>query len=335
MRRAALALLLLASLLVATPAAAGPPDDIYRYLDDPQLTGEGQEEPHADLRPYPSTRAAIDRAGANPLTLSLNGAWRLKIFDKPEDARFDGPGFTEVRVPHTWQSDFIDHPIFRNIPSEIVPDDPPRVPRDVNPTGAYLKTFTLPANWAGGRMFLRFEGVTSNYLVWVNGEYVGYDQGGYTPAEYDVTDHLRAGRNTIAVQVHRWGSGAYLEDVDQWRYSGIFRDVWLYRTPQSRIRDAYITTDLDSAYRDAVLTARLDADGPVHARLFDGDRQIGAATGAGTLTMPVGNPRKWSAEEPNLYTLVLQLGDHITAQRIGFREIEVRDRQIQVNGKRN
>ena len=342
MRRAAFALLLLAPLLVATPAAAAPADDIYRYLDDPQFTAEGQEPPHADLRPYPSTQAAIDQAGANPLVLSLNGAWRLKMFDKPEDARFDGPGFQEVRVPHTWQSDFIDHPIFRNIPSDIVPDDPPRVPRDVNPTGAYLKTFTLPADWAGGRMFLRFEGVTSNYLVWVNGDYVGYDQGGYTPAEYDVTGHLRPGRNTIAVQVHRWGSGAYLEDYDQWRYSGIFRDVWLYRTPQSRIRDAYITTDLDPAYEDAVLKARVDVvqpAGTVKATLVGEGGQIAASAEAAaadrvTLTMPVDDPEKWSAEEPNLYTLVLQTGDHVTSQRIGFREIEVRDKQILVNGKR-
>ncbi|BCJ48544.1 beta-galactosidase [Actinoplanes sp. NBRC 14428] len=372
MRRlaAAAAVLMMASSLVAGPAApatAGPGGpqsvaDVYRYLEDPELTAEGQEPPHADLRPYASiSQAAADvteHDGPSPYVRSLDGDWRLKIFDRPDDVPaafheegFDGSAWPSVRVPHTWQSDFADHPVFRNIPTEIVPDDPPRVPRDVNPTGAYLRTVDLPASWRGGRVFLRFEGVTSNYLVWVNGAYVGYDQGGYTPAEFDVTDRLRPGRNTIAVQVHRWGSGAYLEDFDQWRYSGIFRDVVLYRTEQTRLRDAYVTTDLDASYTDAVLSARVEVAGApgaftVRGTLLDGaGRTVTTAqgsTGGGrvTLTAPVANPAKWSAEEPNLYTLALQLLDghgrvlQTTAQAVGFREVEVRDRQILVNGRR-
>ncbi len=328
--------------------------DVYRYLEDPGLTGEGQVQPHADLRPYPDARAAAadvtrhDRP--NPYTRSLDGPWQLKIFDRPDDVpnafRAGGAatkGWPTAQVPHTWQSDFIDHPMFRNIPSDIAPDDPPKVPRDVNPTGAYVKTFDLPASWAGGRVFLRFEGVTSNYLVWVNGAYTGYDQGGYTPAEFDVTERLRPGRNTIAVQVHRWGSGAYLEDVDQWRYSGIFRDVWLYRTNEARLQDAAITTDLDAAYRDATLHVAVLKQGGTVSRgtLLDAKgRTVATMSGPGDLTAVVRNPAKWSAEEPNLYTLVLQLLDargkplHTTAQPVGFREIEVRDRQILVNGKR-
>jgi beta-galactosidase len=354
---------------VAGPAAAVDPaggprtvQDVYRYLEDPQLTGEGQEAPHVDLRPYADARAAAadvtSHAAPNPNVASLDGDWQLKIFDRPDDvpaafhdAGFDAAGWPTAAVPHTWQSDFIDHPVFRNIPSDIVPDDPPRVPRDVNPTGAYLRTFDLPADWAGDRVFLRFEGVTSNYLVWVNGGYVGYDQGGYTPAEFDITERLHPGRNRIAVQVHRWGSGAYLEDVDQWRYSGIFRDVWLYRTAQTRLRDAYLTTDLDAAYRDATLRARIDVAGApgrftVRGTLRDAKGRTvttvsaPAEVGQVTLTAPVSNPAKWSAEEPNLYTLVLQLLDadgralHTTAQPVGFREVEVRDRQILVNGAR-
>ncbi|MGA5299049.1 glycoside hydrolase family 2 TIM barrel-domain containing protein [Nucisporomicrobium flavum] len=367
-RPAVVAALLISAFLVATPAHAAPGDgpqtveDVYRYLEDPELTAEGQEEPHADLRPYGSVAQAVadvtGHDGPSPYVRSLDGSWRLKLFDRPDDvpasfhqAGFDASGWPSVRVPHTWQSDFIDHPMFRNIPSEIVPDDPPRVPRDVNPTGAYVRTVDLPASWRGGRVFLRFEGVTSNYLVWVNGAYVGYDQGGYTPAEYDVTERLHPGRNTIAVQVHRWGSGAYLEDYDQWRYSGIFRDVWLYRTEQTRLRDAYVTTDLDASYRDAQLTARVDVAGAAGAFTVRGTlldtrgrtvTTVSAAAGVGrvTLTAPVADPAKWSAEDPNLYTLVLQLLDargralHTTAQAVGFREIEVRDKQILVNGKR-
>ncbi|GAA2513059.1 glycoside hydrolase family 2 TIM barrel-domain containing protein [Winogradskya humida] len=340
------------------PVPGGPRTaaEVYRYLEDPQLTGEGQEEPHADLRPYPDASAAAadvtSHNAANPKVRSLNGDWRLKIFDRPDDvpaafhdAGFDASRWPAARVPHTWQSDFIDHPMFRNIPSEIVPDDPAKVPHDVNPTGAYLRTVDLPKDWSGDRVFLRFEGVTSNYLVWVNGGYVGYDQGGYTPAEFDVTERLHPGRNTIAVQVHRWGSGAYLEDFDQWRYSGIFRDVWLYRTGPTRLRDAYLTT------HGATLSARVDVAGAagrftVRGTLRDASGRtvttVSASTGTGrvTLTAPVVNPARWSAEEPNLYTLVLELLDsrgrslHTTAQPVGFRDIEVRDRQILVDGKR-
>ncbi|MCA2214199.1 glycoside hydrolase family 2 TIM barrel-domain containing protein [Jidongwangia harbinensis] len=356
----------------AGPVRAPAPDpdggprtaaDVYRYLEDPELTGEGQEEPHVDLRPYAGARQAVadltERNAANPNVRTLNGDWRLKIFDRPDDvpaefrtAGFDASAWPAATVPHTWQSDFTDHPMFRNIPTDVAPDDPPRVPRDVNPTGAYVRTVDLPADWAGDRVVLRFEGVTSGYLVWVNGGYVGYDQGGYTPAEFDVTARLRPGRNQIAVQVHRWGSGSYLEDVDQWRYSGIFRDVWLYRTNPAYLRDAYLTTDLDAAHRDATLRARVDVAGPpgrytVRAVLRDPrNRTVATARGTAeaggrvTLTAPVADPAKWSAEEPTLYALVLELlaADgtvlHTASQPVGFREIEVRDKQILVNGER-
>lgn len=377
---AGIATALLAGFLTVPAAAAakepagGPKtaEDVYRYLEDPRMTGEGQQPPHADLRPYgdvgTATRDATEHAARSPYVASLNGGWRMRLFDRPEDvpaefsaAGFDASGWPRVSVPHTWQSDFIDHPMFRNIPEEMWPDDPPKVPRDVNPTGAYLKTFDVPANWDGGRVFLRFEAVTSGYFVWVNGGYAGYDQGGYTPAEFDVTDLLKPGRNTIAVQVHRWGSGSYLEDFDQWRYSGIFRDVWLYRTEQVRLRDAYVTTDLDNGYRDARLSARVDvaraAGAPAEGYTVRGTLRDAAGATVATVTEPVTfdadatgarvtlstavtDPAKWTAEQPNLYTLGLELiapggrAAHIAAQAVGFREIEVRDKQLLVNGRR-
>ena len=388
-RYAALVVALVANLLPASAAAAGTPpatapapsvtagratttavdpaggpqtaEDVYRYLENPGLTGEGQQPPHADVRPYADARSAVadmtERSARNPNVASLDGDWRLKIFDRPgsvpadfRTAGFDASAWPTATVPHTWQSDFIDHPMFRNIPEEISPDDPPHVPRDVNPTGAYVRTIDLPADWAGDRVFLRFEGVTSGYFVWVNGGYVGYDQGGYTPAEFDVTERLHPGRNQIAVQVHRWGSGSYLEDYDQWRFSGIFRDVWMYRTEQTHLQDVYVTTDLDTAYRNATLSARVDVAGAtgrytVRGTVLDqGNRTVATATaeGAGgrvTLTAPVADPAKWSAEDPHLYGLVLELLGpdgtvlHTTAQAVGFREVEVRDKQILVNGK--
>ena len=350
----------------ALPAAAAPPsgpgpvtaEDVYRYLDDPGMTGEGQEAPHAMLRPYADARTAAadvtEHAARSPWTSTLDGEWRLSVADRPEEvpagfhaADFDVSGWPVATVPHTWQSDFVDHPMFRNIPEEVWPDDPPRVPRDVNPTGAYVREFDVSRSWSGRRTVLRFEGVTSGYFVWVNGRYVGYDQGGYTPAEFDVTEAVRPGRNRVAVQVHRWGSGAYLEDVDQWRYSGIFRDVWLYSTPATYLRDAYVTTDLDGDYRDATLTARVALGGAptdgytVRGTLRDArGRTVATTTGRDTLTATVTDPAKWSADAPHLYALVLELLDpdgrvvHTTAQAVGFREVEVRDAQLLVNGER-
>jgi beta-galactosidase len=352
--------------------AGGPKtaEDVFRYLEDPAMTGEGQQAPHSVLRPYGDARTALrdaaEHAARSPWTASLNGDWRLRIVDRPADvpagfhaAGYDVSRWPSARVPHTWQSDFIDHPMFRNIPEEIYPDDPPRVPHDVNPTGAYVRGFDVPRSWDGRRTFLRFEAVTSGYFVWVNGRYLGYDQGGYTPAEFDVTEALRPGRNTVAVQVHRWGSGSYLEDVDQWRYSGIFRDVWLYSTPQARLSDLYVTTDLDAAARDATLSARVDlaraaAGAPgrytVRGTLVDPAGRRAATVSAAadltgtaaraTLIAPVRDPAKWSAEEPNRYTLLLELLDpagrvtQTTSQTVGFREVAVADRQVLVNGKR-
>ncbi|MBB4677517.1 beta-galactosidase [Crossiella cryophila] len=274
-------------------------------------------------------------------------------------ADYDVRGWRTVRVPHTWQTDGLDHPIFRNIAEEIVPDTPPKVPRDINPTAAYAKDFTVPADFDGRRTVLRFEGTTSSYFVWVNGKRVGYDQGGYTPAEFDITDALRPGVNRLAVQVHRWAAGAYLEDVDQWRFAGIFRSVWLYSTPASFIRDLTVHTDLDENYRDARLDAAVelarkpvgstgkhrvnatvhDAGGGVIASA-SGEADLTGETAKLTLSVPVSNPAKWTDETPNLHSLVLELLGpdgkvvHTTRETIGFRELSIKDKQLLVNGKR-
>jgi beta-galactosidase len=260
-----LALVLLGGTVgVVGPAlAADGPDDVYSYLDDPGRVSEGQVAPHTRLWPYADDASAARGAGSSgaagtPYVRSLDGTWKFRLFDKPSQVPSgfqdsSGASWSTVQVPHTWQSDFLDHPVFRNISEEVWPDVPPKTPRDVNPTGAYLKTFELPRNETGRRQLLRFEGVTSGYFVWVNGKYVGYDQGGYSPAEFDITDAARPGANTVAVQVHRWSAGSYLEDYDQWRYAGIFRDVYSYSVPRSRVQDVAISTDLDASYQDATL----------------------------------------------------------------------------------
>ncbi|WNV85981.1 glycoside hydrolase family 2 TIM barrel-domain containing protein [Umezawaea sp. Da 62-37] len=347
-------------------AVAESPGDVYSYLEDPTVVSEGQEPPHADLLPYSDVGAAARGDERTPYALPLDGSWKIAMAKTPEEVPagfyadgYDTSAWRTVSVPHTWQTDGLDHPVFRNIATEIQPDDPPRVPRDINPTGAYTRDFDLPAGWTRRTSALRFEGVTSGYFVWVNGRYIGYDQGGYTPAEFDISAALRPGRNRVAVQVHRWGAGAYLEDVDQWRYAGIFRSVSLRSTPATRVEDVTLRTDLDATYTDATLSAAVElghkAGGTtgahrVTASLRDA-RGHEIATASATadvtgpkaevrLTLPVRNPAKWTDETPNLHTVVLTLTGpdgrttHITSETVGFREIEIRDKQLLVNGER-
>ncbi|PRY30596.1 glycoside hydrolase family 2 TIM barrel-domain containing protein [Pseudosporangium ferrugineum] len=333
-------------------SAADAPADVYAYLDDPRRIAENQVAPHAELRPYADVASARAGADDSPWVRSLDGTWRLSMADRPQDvpARFwaedfDTSGWRAVTVPHTWQSDGLDHPVFRNTVTEMSPDDPPRVPRDVNPTGAYVRTVDVPQNWAGRRSFLRFEGVTSGYFVWVNGQYVGYDQGGYVPAEFELTSLLRPGRNTVAVQVHRWSAGSHLEVYDQWRFSGIFRSSWLYSTPGTALRDVTITTPRTDELRAVVAVDGAGAAG-VRGRLFDA-RGAQVATfdapvrnGVATLSGTVAGAKPWTDETPELYRLVVELLDgsgavtHVTGQPVGFRVITVADRQLKVNGKR-
>ncbi|MFF0741867.1 glycoside hydrolase family 2 TIM barrel-domain containing protein [Streptomyces sp. NPDC004111] len=325
------------------------PADVHTYLEDPQRTGEGQEPPHALLR----------QDDARRWERSLDGQWRLWIAERPALAPegfwregYDPSGWQQVKVPHTWQTDDLDHPVFRNVQSEMVPDAPPKVPREANPTGAYVRDVDVPKEWDGRRQVLRFDGVTSGWFLWVNGKYVGYDQGGYVPAEFDVTDFLKPGRNRVALQVHRWSAGSYLEDYDQWRYAGIFRSVTLRSTPRTRMEDARITTDLDARYRDATLRAQVRVEGEgaegreVSGTLLDPNgRAVGrlaarVRNGTADLSAPVRNPAKWSDETPALYALKLVLHDargrvvQSVRQNVGFREIDIKDKQLRLNGKR-
>ncbi|GAA4854550.1 glycoside hydrolase family 2 TIM barrel-domain containing protein [Saccharopolyspora cebuensis] len=366
-----------AALVVAPTAQSQPvdgptdPAQVERYLEDPGRTGEGQEPHHALLRPYADAEQALRSARHDldapadeptPWTRSLDGKWGFHYVehhrDLPAGWQRGGQGWDEVTVPGVWQQQGHDRPIYRNVPSEVAPYDPPKVPDDVNPTGAYVREFEVPAEWDGRRQLLRFEGATSGWFVWVNGRYVGYDQGGYTPAEFDVTEHLRPGTNTIAVQVHRWGSGSYLENMDFWHLSGIFRSVHLYSVPRTHLEDVAVRTELDEDYTDATLRLGVDlrrvpggSAGPhvVRARLhgpdgaevarFEREVRVGGGGASVELAQEIANPQLWSDETPSLYTAVLELVDqrgqvvHTTQQPVGFREVEVRDEQLLLNGK--
>ncbi|MBD3377919.1 DUF4981 domain-containing protein [candidate division KSB1 bacterium] len=340
--------------------------DIDRYIENPQMFAENQEPFHVPLVPFSTeTQALSQNWQDSPWVLSLNGTWKFLWVANPREVPtgFEQPtnplnSWDEITVPGVWQTQGYGHNMYRNIPQALAPFDPPHVPDDWNPTGCYKRTFTVPAEWSGRPVFLHFEGVKSASFVWINGEYVGYDQGGMTSAEYNITSHLKPGKNTLAVQVMRWSDGSYLEDQDMWRFSGIYRNVYLYSTPLLHIRDFFVRTDLDENFEDAILHIDLSLrryldTAPTRARVsakvyddqknliseFDEDRDVqGTKDVILKMSGEIENPKKWSAEKPNLYTLILSLTDdkgqllEVLEETIGFRKLDIVDRQARING---
>jgi beta-galactosidase len=345
---------------------------LHPDYENPKVFERGQELPHATLMPYPDAALALQgERKTSPFHLSLNGTWHFHWAENPEVAPedfyksgFDRDDWEHISVPSNWQMEGFGYPLFRNVGLPH-PLDPPHVPKQFNPTGSYYRTFELPGEWDGRQVFLHFEGVHSASYVWINGKEVGYNQGGMEPAEYDISPYLKKGENSIAVKVLRYSDGSYLEDQDTWRLSGIYRDVYLMSTPSTHIRDFYVLTDLDESYEDASLHLQFwvknygkKKAGPLELRttLFDRDGRavpggdgsiaVGGLDGEGLesegevlreLHLEISDPLKWSAEYPHLYTLVTELvnGDEVLeaiSSRVGFREVEVIDQAICVNG---
>ncbi len=332
---------------------------------NPHVIGINKLPGHVRVTPYASLEAALAGGPHTPYTRTLNGDWKFHLLPRPEavpkdfpQPAFDDRAWDDLPVPSNWTMHGYDKPIYTNIQMPFAPN-PPFVPAD-NPTGLYRRTFTLPESWQTRRTILCFEGVESAFYLWVNGQPVGYSQGSRLPAEFDLTPYLCPGENTLAVMVIRWSDGSYLEDQDHWWMAGIYRDVYLYSLPHTHIFDFHARAELGDAYRDAHLrvTAQVEGGrGPGQAgltlsiSLHTPDGQPAAApisrpvefypTEFNTLTLdqPILNPKKWTDETPNLYTLVLTLHNsagepvHITRTRIGFRNVEVRGRQLLVNGQ--
>ena len=168
---------------------------------------------------------------------------------------FDVSGWDDIRVPANWQEFGYGRPIYTNIRYPF-PPDPPHIPHDYNPVGSYRRVFEIPASWDGREVFLHFDGVKSAFYVWVNGCKVGYSQDSMTPAEFNITRCLAPGKNILAVEVYRWSDGSYLEDQDMWRFSGIFRRVYLFATPKVHIRDFFVRSTLDDLYQNGILMIR-------------------------------------------------------------------------------
>lgn len=286
-------------------------------------------------------------------------------FYKPD---YNVSGWNTITVPSNWEIEGYGTPIYTNVnypfakvPPRIMVDQPKdfTAAREPDPVGSYRRTFTIPKGWDGKEVFVHFAGVSSAFYLWVNGEKVGYSQGSRVPAEFNITTYLKPGENIIAAEVYRWCDGSYLEDQDFWRLSGIYRDVFLYAAPKVQLRDYFVTCDLDKDYKDAAVSVRAKvrnlseatAQRKVVVHLVDPDGKdemilcqsplVDVAAGAESVIEMAGtavNPAKWTSETPTLYTIVLEMQDadgktvETKAVRYGFREIEIKDQQLFVNG---
>ncbi|AYV46458.1 beta-galactosidase [Caulobacter flavus] len=290
--------------------------------------------------------------------LSLDGQWAFHFSPSAdgtpagfEKSDYDASSWKDIKVPAMWQAQGYDQARYNNITYPF-PANRPLIPHATNPVGSYRRTFEAPAGWSGQDVILHVGAAGAAYRVWVNGAEVGYYEDSKLPAEFDVTKHVKPGQNLIAIQVHRWADGSYLEDQDFWRVSGIERSVYLKAVPQARASDLFVKAGLDKAYRDGTLATELSLTArkaPLTARmtLLDGDREVlkqetKVAPGAAktvSLTAAVPGVKPWTAETPNLYTLLVELLDaqgtvvQATPQRIGFRTVEIKDGKVSVNGR--
>lgn len=352
---------------------------------DQSVIGRNKEAAHCTRLPFADLESAMKGAREDtPWFRSLNGAWKFHWVPSPDKAPkgFEKPGFDvsdwkEIPVPSNWQLQGYGVPIYTNVTYPFK-KDPPRVMGEVpadwtkhdlpNPVGSYRRDFELPADWKGRETFLHFDGVQSAMYVYVNGKEVGYSQGSMTPAEFRITPFLRPGKNLLAVKVYRWSDGSYLEDQDFWRLSGIYRDVYLFSTATTQIRDFFVLTDIDDKHEKATITTaisirnlgkgdgekltlelhladkanpQLHPEGQGKPRLLAKAELPGPAGGQErTLSFQseVTAPVLWNCERPELYRLVLLIKDaegktiEATGCRIGIRKIEIKDRRLWING---
>ncbi|WP_431123726.1 glycoside hydrolase family 2 TIM barrel-domain containing protein [Flagellimonas flava] len=361
-------------LLATWTALSQSPND----WENPLVTSINKLPARATSVSFPDEAMALkgDRK-ASPRYQSLNGTWKFNFAPTVEQGQvhqdfykttFDVSTWSGIPVPANWELHGYGRAIYTNVTYPFVPVDPPYVPKDDSPVGFYRTNFTIPANWDNNKVVIHFGGVTSAFYLWINGKKVGYSQGSRLPAEFDITDYLQEGENVLAAQVFRWSDGSYLEDQDHWRLSGIHRDVYLEALPKTHIYDFFVRASLDDAFEDGKLSVRpklqleegVDVSNwELSMQLFDGnsnpvfDKAVArsvsellreqypqrATIDFAFLEAEVSNPKKWSAEHPNLYTLVLYLKDATGAivetrsSKVGFRSIEIRDGEFFVNGQ--
>lgn len=353
------------------------------YWEDETIYEENKEPGHATYMPYASAEEMhADEFYKTPWTtpqssrvLSLNGVWKFNFVGAPEERpgeetfygdKADVSEWDTISVPSCWEMKGYDKPMYINV-NYAFADNPPYVSTNINgvgknPVGSYRRTFTLPEDWADKRVFVHFDGIYSAAFVWVNGQYVGYTQGANNAAEFDLTKFVRSGENNISVQVFRWSDGSYLEGQDMFHMSGIHRDVYLFATPKTYVRDHYITSELDASagYKAGKMNVALTLnnrdkasgtktlqvdliapDGSVVSTQnkavnfsADTEEQIVNLEFAG-----LGNLLPWTAETPNLYTVEVSQKDEngveesVFSTKYGFRHIEIKNTLVYINGQ--
>jgi beta-galactosidase len=349
---------------------------VPKEIEDPENLGINKAAAHATLMPYGSLKEALAaNRHASSFCRSLNGMWKFNWVDWPQKrpvnfykADYDVSGWKDIKVPSNWQMEGYGTPIYTNITYPFKKDFPRIMStpsqkyttyKERNDVGSYRRDFTVPAEWAGRRIFLTFDGVDNAFFIWLNGQKVGYSVNSRNAAEFDLTKYIKPGKNILAVEVYRFSSASYLEDQDMWRLSGIFRSVTLWSIPQQHIRDYYIKTNLDAQYKnaDVIVSTKVKnySSLPTKARqlavtLYNSAMPVPGSAGKSTVPalqpgeevnvdvkFHVSNPQKWTAETPNLYTSVIMLNDgnkviETLSSRTGFRKIEIKGRVFMING---
>jgi beta-galactosidase len=333
-----------------------------RDWENPQVFQINRESPHATLISFPDEQSALAAINSNsPDYISLDGTWKFNWVKSPDKRPYwffkddyDTRDWKEIIVPSNWQMKGYDVPIYVNItyPFNM---NPPFISHDWNPVGSYKRNFKIPSDWKNKEVFLTFGAVSSAFYVWINEQLAGYSEDSKVPAEFNISKYLKSGKNSLAVEVYRWSDGSYLEDQDFWRMSGIQRTVFLHARPKTFISDFFAKGDLENNYNDGVLSLNvslkspipIDGDFIVESSLFDGTTKLYSGTEEVKLSQGTASKKftknfpeinKWSAEKPNLYSLVLCLKEkngkalEYVSSKIGFRKVEITGSQLLVNG---
>ncbi|WP_440874108.1 glycoside hydrolase family 2 TIM barrel-domain containing protein [Thalassotalea sp. PLHSN55] len=331
------------------------------YWENPEMFAENKMPARAHFFSFESSALAdINDRTSSENFLSLNGSWQFNWVKTPAErpsnfykTDFDSSTWDKITVPGNVERQGYGVPHYLNIEYPF-PANQPYIPHDYNPVSSYIKEIDLPKNWQDKKVFIHLGAVNSAMFIWVNGEKVGYSQGSKLPAEFDLTKYLHAGKNKIALEVYRWSDGSYLEDQDGWSLSGIERDAYLYATPQTRVEDFTVVSDLSNDYQDGLLSVNIDLENQNKAKdltvittLYDGETQVFRQDKAVVVDgkkqvnvkAKVSDVKAWSAETPHLYTLKMIVKDssgktlEAINQTVGFRNIKMENGLFLVNGK--
>nr|WP_307992528.1 glycoside hydrolase family 2 TIM barrel-domain containing protein [uncultured Niameybacter sp.] len=333
-------------------------EDYNKILTHPEIFGVNRLRAHSDHH-------YTFGEGTKQTKYSLNGMWQFHYAKNPKDKitdfykeTYDTSSWDRIKVPGHIQLQGYDKPHYVNT---MYPWDghkyleAPTIPEDFNPVGAYARSFYVPEEWDKSSVYITFEGVESALFLWINGQFVGYSEDSFTPASFDISPFIHEGENKIAVEVYKWCSGSWLEDQDFWRFSGIFRDVYLYTVPKVHMYDLFVKTDLDKTYTLGTLVSemelqyKVEQEVSISLELLDQAKTVVATKTIEvakvqdkiTSTLEVEDVKLWSAEQPYLYTLKLYIKDtktneliEVVTQAVGFRKFEMIDKIMCLNGKR-